>query len=352
LLSIVVSPFSLAHAERGEPPQPPQDMQQLMDMLKKQGVDPKQLQQMENMFKGMEGQGKGKRSQRSSAKVKKPQQQFETETAGHGSAQVELKGKQYDLTMTECEIIDRETGHFQMAARQAPGKDNVTLGLSSGGGHSGNTIQFSLGKNDSYEEYGTPTFKLKGKTLQWAGEVGMGSSKKVPLKFQMTCGTEMKDYTVASKPNPASVANVMTLEMGKETNTFQAGHCSTKEYRDGNLIVQFEATATGMFRGRPAIILISKSHPAESMQTFQNMDLLLGEFTPEQRRLSPLKVAKQLQDKVIAYLNKETAVIQKKRESKMAAFQEKYGKDVPQETDKKAEWMEAYISCWKHRTQI
>jgi hypothetical protein len=37
LLSLVLSPFSLAQAQRGEAPKPPQDMQQMMEMLKNRG---------------------------------------------------------------------------------------------------------------------------------------------------------------------------------------------------------------------------------------------------------------------------------------------------------------------------
>ena len=159
--------------------------------------------------------------------------------------------------------------------------------------------------------------------------MAMGSRKKVPLKFNLTCGAEMVDYATPSQPNPTSSVNALTLQMGKETHTFEAGLCSTKEYRTGNLIVEFEATATGTFRGRPVIVLLSKSHPAESTQTFQNMDLLLGELTPEQRTLSPLKVAEQLRDKVAAFEVKETVAVQENYEKKMADYQKQFDIEMP-----------------------
>ena len=141
----------------------------------------------------------------------------------------------------------------------------------------------------------------------------------------------MVDYATPSKAQPNLPVNVLTLQTGQETHTFQAEYCSTNEYRDGNLIVEFEATATGTFRGRPAIILLSKSHAAKEYggEYFQNMDLLLGELTPEQRTLSPRKVAEQLRDKVNSFTNREMAAVQKKYEKKIAAFQKKFDNEMP-----------------------
>ena len=317
-----------AQAEKGDAQSQQQEMKQMMDMLKNSGMDPKQMQQMQDMFKSMEGQVR----RQSSVRLKKEQQKFEAETVGHGTAQVELNGKQYDLTMTRCKIIDRSTGHFTMSARQAPVNGNVSLDVKGGGGHSGNTVGLMLGKGDPYEAFGIPTFQLNGKTMQWEGEVTRTNKEKVSLKFNLTCGAEMVDYATPTKAKPEADVNVLTLQIGKEAHTFEAGRCSTQEYRTGNLIVEFEATATGTFRGRPAIILLSKSHPAESTgakQTFQNMDLLLGELTPEQTILSPLKVAEQLRNKAQEFSNKENASIQKKYKEKMKAFQKQFDTEMP-----------------------
>ena len=347
---VLVSVIGLAggvHAQKGDGASQQQEMDQMMEMLEKSGMDPEQVQQMQDMFKGMEEKDR----KQSSAKLKNEQQNFEAETAEHGTAQVEVEGKRYELTMTECKITDRSTGHFSMSARQAPGMDNVTLEVSGGGGHSLNRIGLMFGKADFSVDTGSLTFQLNGKTLNWEGEVAMESRKKVPLKFNLTCGAEMVDYATPSQSNPDSSLNALTLHVGKEAHTFQAGHCSTKEYRTGNLIVQFEATATGTFRGRPAIVLLSKSHPVELTQTFQNMDLLLGELTPEQRILSPLIVAEQLRNKMGTFESKGIAAVQKKYEEKIAAWQKhfekempalkkKYGQNVPQ--DKVEELMEPF----------
>jgi hypothetical protein len=260
---------------------------------------------MENMFKNMSEVG----AKQQTAKLKKEQQKFEAATAGHGTAQVVVGGKQYELKMTECKITDRSTGHFTMAARQAPGNDNAELGV--GGGHSGNTIQFSVKKG--FYEAGNPTFQLNGKAMEWEGTVE-GGKGKVPLKFHLTCGAEMVDYATPSKPRPKSSVNNLTLQIGGETFEFDAGHCSTAEYRTGNLIVEFDATATGMFRGRPAIILLSKSHAVVEYggEYFQNLDLFLGELSADQRSLPPREVERQIQQIGQEYSNKEMAAIQKK----------------------------------------
>ncbi len=324
-LCFLICPIEGAQAQRGDGASQQQELQKALEMLKRQGMDEKTQKQMEQMFKGMSQ----KADKQKADTLKREQDKFAAETKGHGSATVEVKGKRYDLTMITCEITDRTTGQFHMNARQAPGRDNVNLGISSGGGHSRNHMQLSLGKNDPYEEVGSPTFQLKGKTLAWEGLVGMGSRKQVPLKFQMTCGAEMKDYAVASKPKPKSAANVVTFQLGQESFTFQAGHCTTKEYRTGNLIVQFEATAIGKFRGRSAILLMSKSHPFESQQIFQNMDLLLGELTPEEHILPPLEVAELLRKKIGDFANRKNAAIKKKYDPKIATYQEKFDMEMP-----------------------
>ena len=243
--------------------------------------------------------------------------------------------------MIECKVTDRSIDHFSMHARQAPGMDEGKLWLGGEGSHSANMIGLRLGKGNSYEGNNL-TFQLKGNTLKWEGQVTKGNSKKVPLKIHIICGAEMVDYAKPSQQKPASSVNVLTLQVEKEAHTFQAGHCSTKEYRTGNLIVVFEATATGTFRGRPAIVLLSKSHPVKSKQTFQNMDLLLGKLTPEQRILSPLKVAEQLRNKEQAFVNKDMAAVQKSNKEIMEAFQKKYGKEPPKDPIKMGEWMDAF----------
>jgi len=335
------------YAQTGDTPSQQEQIQEALEMMKGQGMDENTLKQMENMFNNMSQM----EAKQQADKLEKERQEFETETANHGTAQVEADGKRYELMVTKCEITDRSTAKFSIQARQAPGHDNAELDVSGSGGHSRNNIHFSV-NGGFYEVSDNPTLQLNDKTMEWEGTLA-GENGKVPLKFRLTCGAEMVDYATPSKAQPNISVNVLTLQTGQQTHTFQAGFCSTNEYRDGNLIVEFEATATGTFRGRPAIVLLSKSHAAKEYggEYFQNMDLLLGELTPEQRTLSPRKVAEQLRDKVGSFTNREMAAIQKKYEKKIAAFQKKfdeempalkkkYGTNVPQ--DKVAELMDPF----------
>ena len=63
------------HAERSDAASQQQELQQMMDMLKNSGMDPKQMKQMENMLGGMAQ----KNAKLKAAKLKKAQQKFEAE---------------------------------------------------------------------------------------------------------------------------------------------------------------------------------------------------------------------------------------------------------------------------------
>ncbi len=281
-----------------------QEMDKAMEMLKQQGMDPKQIEQLENMMKGRMQED----SRRKNAKLKKAQRNFEEKTAGHGDVRVDLDGMLFNLKVVRCEINDRSTGHLMIQADQAPGLDNARLTVS--GGNERGYIQFHFGKR-SHFEVRNPTLSMNGNTLEWKGMVE-DHIGKVPMNFHLTCGKEMMDFARASQSNPQSSANVLTLKLGNEKHTFQTDYCSTKEYRTGNLIVEFDATGTGTFRGRPAIIFLTKSHPVNQKQYFHTVDLLLGELAPEQRTLPPLIIQKQLDDKVNKFAAEETTAVRAK----------------------------------------
>jgi hypothetical protein len=305
VFAILVGLTGHVHAERGDAMSQQQELQKALEMMKKQGMDAKTQKQMENMFKNMSEVG----AKQQAAKLKNEQQAFEAETANNGTAHVELAGKGYELKVIECVIRDRSRGLLSIHARQTPGKDSGELRVTGSSREGG--VQFSLGKQHYLSNH--PTFPFNGKTMEWEGTVE-GDKGKVPLKFHLTCGAEMVDYATPSRPRPKSSVNNLTLQLGGETFHFDAGHCSTAEYRTGNLIVEFDATATGMFRGRPAIILLSKSHAVVEYggEYFQNLDLFLGELSADQRSLPPREVERQIQQIGQEYSNKEMAAIQKK----------------------------------------
>ena len=123
------------HAERGDAASQQQELQKALEMMKKQGMDAKTQKQMENMFKNMSEMG----AKQQAAKLKKEQQKFEAATAGHGTAQVELAGKLYELKVIKCVVRERSRGLLSIHARQAPGRDSgeVRVTGSSGQGEGG-----------------------------------------------------------------------------------------------------------------------------------------------------------------------------------------------------------------------
>jgi hypothetical protein len=294
-----------------------QELDQALEMLKAQGMDPQQLQQMENMLKNI-GQMEARKKD---ARITGEQQAFEAETTGYGTAQVEVEGKRYDLTVTKCEVKDSKSGNFIIKARQAPGMEDGELSVYSDERKSGRSVQFST-RSTPPENYRAenPELEFDGKTLDWTGTVE-SNARKVSLSLSLACGAEAIYFDKPSRPRPDTPANTLTLYLGSETYEFEAGRCSFEAYRTGNLMVDFEATATGNFRGRPAIVLLTKSHgvglEGRGAGYFHNFDLLLGELSAEQRRLSPLDVKKQLSEVVETYRTRE-----------LLAHQKKYNKDT------------------------
>lgn len=95
---------------------------------------------------------------------------------------------------------------------------------------------------------------------------------------------------------PEVSSGTLLLGAGGEVYEFNTAYCNANEYRTGNLIVEFDVTAIGMFRGRPAIAFLSKSRAAEFKQEFSDFDLYLGKLTEEQRQLAPWVVKQQLSE--------------------------------------------------------
>ena len=337
------------HADRDEGFAEPQDIKQMMEMLKKSGVDPKTQKQIENMMGGMAK----KEAKQQAAKLEKEQQTFEVATAGNGTAQIEVEGKQYELKVTKCELWGSPSGRFLIEARQAPneGKGSLRMGKSD---HGGGSLDFSNEQNSYYleDERGksdakSPEILMQGKKLEWKGLIhtsNKGKEVSVAATIRLACGSEVADYAAPSRSKPKSEVNVLTLQLGEETHTFQTGVCSTTEYRSGNLIVEFDATATGVFRGRPAIILLSKSHAVKEYggKYFQTLDLFLGELSAEQRSLASLEVKTQIQNIGQDIYAKELPAIMKKYQEmaksappeKMVAVLEAQSKEMNQLTEK------------------
>ena len=293
-----------------------QEMQQMLEMMKGQGMDPQQLQQMEGFMQNMMQM----EMQQKNAELAKKQQVFADETAGHGTATIEVEGRRYDLRVTRCEVRDSKQGIFSIQARQAPGLDEGELSIYSDGPDRQQSVNFSA-RTQPPANYTARTrgLMLDGKVLNWQGQIESGN-RRLSMTLSLSCGAEAVFYDTATRERPDAATNVATLYLGPETYTFEAGHCSTEAYRDGNWEVFFEATATGNFRGQPAVLLLTSGRGIAGTESAgagesHSLDLLLGELTPEQRQLSPGALERQLDEKVNAY-----------RMQQMAAHEKKYGK--------------------------
>lgn len=292
-----------------------EELKQALEMMKQQGMDPQQLQQMEGFMQNMVQM----EAQKKNAALAKQQHAFEADTAGFGSAAVEVEGNRYDLKITRCEVKDSKQGIFNIQARQAPGLEEGELSIHSDGEGRQQSVRFSINTRPptSYRA-DSPGLKLDGKVLSWQGPVEVVSDKrKLQFTLNLSCGAEAVFYDTATRERPDKAPNIVTLYLGPETYEFEAGRCSTKPYRTGNWEVVFETTATGSFRGRPAILLLTSGRGISGTESSgvgrsSNIELLLGEISSEQRQLSPLELKKQLAARVGAYRSKQLADHEKK----------------------------------------
>jgi len=298
---------SQLHAEGSGVSAQQQEMDKALEIMKDSGIDPETINQIKGMMQGLGEMA----AEQATAKLEKEKEEFEEATADNGTAQVEVEGKRYELKVIKCEIKDKYRGDFSIHARQAPGNDDAELWVNGGGERSQSTVRFSESKQHYDSDH--TKFQFNGEVLEWEGALS-GGDGQVPVTVHLTCGAEAVDYAKPSKPRPKTPVNILTLQMGDETYEFEAGHCSTTEYRTGNLMVEFEATATGTFRSRPAIVLLSRSRAVAEYgsEYFQNLDLYLGELSADQRSLSPMEVGRQIQRIGQEYTIKEQAAIQEK----------------------------------------
>ncbi len=314
-VALLISPISFSYPQQSGAPSNEQQMQQMLDMIKGmskgggkgKGLDEKTERQLEQLFKGMDQ----KMDKRRAAETNKEQQHFEAATVGHGTALLQVGAQQYQLTITTCTSWGSESGRFTIEARQPPVKGAGILRIGRGAQGVG-TLNFERGRDVYYVE-GSQSLLLKGKSLEWKGTaLGPPNNSPQPLTVRLTCGKEMVDYGTSPGPKQKAADNVLTLRLGKETHAFEAGHCSTEARRWGNLVVEADVTATGVFRERPAIIFLSKSHPVGSDRQFTNMELLLGQLSAERQTLPPGEVQEQLRKRVEAYQREAMAAVQKK----------------------------------------
>ena len=157
------------------------DMEQMKEFLKGTGMSEEQIKQMEGMMGGMAD----KQAAHDAAIIEKEKQEFEAAYGGNPAARLEINENSYMLRVTECKKL--ENGTFRMHARQAPGEDDVTLGVSccragiSGGGGS---ISAPEGISDGIPSDGN----FDGRTFKWEGKVEFDGPDPEPyVKIDLNC---------------------------------------------------------------------------------------------------------------------------------------------------------------------
>ena len=157
------------------------DMGQMKEFLKGTGMSEEQMKQMEAYM----GNAAGRQAGHDAAIPGKEQQEFEAAYGGNPVARLEINGKSYALRVTECSKL--ENGTFRINAKQAPGENDVKLGVSccragiSGGNGS---IIAPEGISDGIPGDGN----FDGKTYKWEGKVEFDGPDPEPyVKIEMSC---------------------------------------------------------------------------------------------------------------------------------------------------------------------
>ncbi|MGB5306511.1 MAG: hypothetical protein WBO57_09750 [Gammaproteobacteria bacterium] len=159
-----------------------QELNEALEVMKKSGMDPAQIKQIESMMHGMVNEGVN----REAARVEQEHNEFDAATAGNGLARVEVEGNHYELRVTKCEVKDLNTGFFNISAGQGWKSSNGGLHVIGGGALLQSTVLFAVGER-TYESEHTK-FSFDGQTLAWDGVVDGGEAgAKVPLKLYLTC---------------------------------------------------------------------------------------------------------------------------------------------------------------------
>jgi len=150
-----------AHSEN-TPEQDRQQLEQMLEMMKNSGVDPSQLEGIENMLRG----GVETEIQ---AKIAAERAEFDEYFGTETNATLEINGHRYDLVVTECEWIDKKTESFGIAAEQPPGEDGATLVIDGGGRQGMEKIYFMTPSGEIDGESADLTFD--GQRFAWSGPI-------------------------------------------------------------------------------------------------------------------------------------------------------------------------------------
>ncbi len=259
------------------------ELDQVMEMLRQQGMSPEDLAQMKGVLGGMAEM----ETQQKQGNLAQEQQAFDAAHPGSGTATVRADNTLYELRITKCEVTDSRNGIFQISALQPPGMAGAELHFNSNGHGRPQSASFSV-ESPRRDSYGAekPQFAFDGTTATWSGSA-RSNSGSAPLSIEASCGDEAVYFDRPSRPAPNLDANSLVLYLDDEAHRFDIGYCSGQEVVKGRLKTIVTITSSGTFRGRPAILFLKKIEVQDIGEVIVDIDLQLGELTNEQRRLSP-----------------------------------------------------------------
>ncbi len=101
-------------------------------------------------------------------------------------------------------------------------------------------------------------------------------------------------------------AGKMNIGIGGEHVQLDVESCMVSPQRDGNLLVLAEVFASGTFRGSPALIKLSKSHPVGNPNAqFQQMDIWLTARAVDEKGMNVEKIPAKRNQEIEAWYNAE-----------------------------------------------
>ena len=101
-------------------------------------------------------------------------------------------------------------------------------------------------------------------------------------------------------------AGKMNIGIGDERVQLDVEFCSTSPQRTGNLLVLAKVFASGTFRGSPALVRLSKSHPVGSPNSqFQQMEFWLTERAVDEKGMDVEQILVKRNQEYEAWYNPE-----------------------------------------------
>lgn len=163
---------------------PQEQVDQMMEMMKKSGLTPEQLQGMQSVLQDVSQQ----EAQHRAGEAQAATAEFDAATAGHGKAFVTVAGERHEYQVSECDTERLAEGIYFIEARKGPGKKVAGVEVYGRGHRYDPSIHFRLkGSGDNYEIGNSPV-EFDGQKLEWEGIANAPAGGQVPAAISLTCG--------------------------------------------------------------------------------------------------------------------------------------------------------------------